>query len=229
MRHLRSKTRSWVWLGCTGVVVFCTPVVFAQDESVEAEAVQPSTAELIRMLHDDDAAVRAMGVRGLSESGDFDCLDELSKRLADDDSEIRDLTEQAMWQVWFRSGDENADALLQESIKSIKEHRFDEAIKSLDAALEIDPDFAEAYNQRAILHYFRRKFMKSIKDCQEVIKRNPYHFGALSGMGQCYQRLNNTGEAIKAYERALRVNPNMEGVRRGLLRLLRADGKAIQA
>jgi tetratricopeptide (TPR) repeat protein len=156
-------------------------------------------------------------------------MDDLSKRLLDDDADVRRLTEKAMWRVWFRSGNEKADGLLQASMESIQKHRFDQAIQTLEAALEIDPDFAEAYNQRAIVHYFRHQYAESIRDCQEVIKRNPYHFGALSGMGQCYQHLHRPDEAIKVYERALRVNPNMEGVRKTLIRLLDADGQAIQA
>ena len=203
--------------------------VFGQGESPVDRAAESIATDWIRMLDDEDAEVRARGVAGLSESGAFDCLSALSKRLMDDVPEIRRQSEHAMWQVWFRSSHERAEALLRQSMALIGTHQFDEATKLLEAALEIDPDFAEAYNQRAIIHFFRRRFADSIKDCQETIKRNPYHFGAMSGMGQCYQRLQNADEAIKAYERALRINPNMEGVRRTLIQLLQAEGKAIQA
>lgn len=233
MTHPYVRSFSRPWLGFAFIVVWmCSPLFGADEAAREASAATagpPTSAEWVEMLGDNDPAVRVKGVQGLLKSGDFDCLAELSKRLMDDVSEVRGLAEQAMWQVWFRSGNGQADAMLHASMELIGAHEFNEAAKKLAAALAIVPDFAEAYNQRAIIHYHRRQFGKSIKDCKEVIKRNPYHFGALSGMGQCYQHLGNTGQAIKAYERALRINPNMEGVRRTLIQLLRADGKAIQA
>jgi tetratricopeptide (TPR) repeat protein len=45
-----------------------------------------------------------------------------------------------------------------------------------------------------------------------VLKRNPRHFGALSGMGQIYFQLEDWGRALEWYRRALEVNPNMLGV-----------------
>ena len=56
------------------------------------------------------------------------------------------------------------------------------------------------------------EFEKSIADCDEVLKRNPRHFGALSGMGQIYFQLEDWGKALEWYRRALEVNPNMLGV-----------------
>jgi len=45
-----------------------------------------------------------------------------------------------------------------------------------------------------------------------VLKRNPQHFGALSGLGQIYVRLERYEESLKWFQRALEVNPNMIGV-----------------
>jgi tetratricopeptide (TPR) repeat protein len=45
-----------------------------------------------------------------------------------------------------------------------------------------------------------------------VLKRNPRHFGALSGMGQIYAQLEDYENALRWYRRALEVNPNMLGV-----------------
>ena len=52
-----------------------------------------------------------------------------------------------------------------------------------------------------------------LADCDQVIKRNPYHFGALAGYGQIYFRLEDYERAIDYYRQALKVNPDMEGVR----------------
>jgi tetratricopeptide (TPR) repeat protein len=56
------------------------------------------------------------------------------------------------------------------------------------------------------------EYDKSLHDCDEVMKRNPSHFGALSGYGQIYLRLGRLEQALAYFERALAVNPNLEGV-----------------
>jgi tetratricopeptide (TPR) repeat protein len=53
---------------------------------------------------------------------------------------------------------------------------------------------------------------KSLADCDEVIKRNPNHFGALSGYGQIYFQMKQYDKAIEYWRRALKANPNMVGV-----------------
>ena len=53
----------------------------------------------------------------------------------------------------------------------------------------------------------------SIADIDETLKREPRHFGALSGLGLCHIALGNEEEAINAFERALIHNPHMPGVK----------------
>ena len=45
------------------------------------------------------------------------------------------------------------------------------------------------------------------------MKRNPYHFGALSGYGMIYLQLGQPALALTYFEKALDVNPNLHQVR----------------
>ena len=56
------------------------------------------------------------------------------------------------------------------------------------------------------------EYEKSLTDCDEVMKRNPDHFGALAGYGQIYLQLDQPDRALAYFRRALQVNPNMRGV-----------------
>ena len=44
------------------------------------------------------------------------------------------------------------------------------------------------------------------------MKRNPYHFGALSGYGQIYFQQKQYDKAIAYWKRAMQVNPNLTGL-----------------
>ncbi|HEY9807607.1 MAG TPA: tetratricopeptide repeat protein, partial [Candidatus Obscuribacterales bacterium] len=69
------------------------------------------------------------------------------------------------------------------------------------------PDFAEAWNRRAVLYYIQGKYRKSLADCQQVVQLNPIHFGALHGIGLCHVALGEYREAIPAFRHALEIQP----------------------
>jgi tetratricopeptide (TPR) repeat protein len=50
-----------------------------------------------------------------------------------------------------------------------------------------------------------------------VLKRNPRHFGAISGIGLIYLKLEDYEQALQWFRRALEVNPNMTGVELNIL------------
>ena len=83
------------------------------------------------------------------------------------------------------------------------------AIEIFSEVIKRDPEFAEGWNKRATAYYLAGDLQKSLADCDEVMKRNPQHFGALSGYGQIYVQLKEYGRAIGYFRRALAVNPNL--------------------
>ena len=117
-----------------------------------------------------------------------------------------------LWQMWHRSGNPAVDSTLRQGIEAMQRQEIDKAEAVFTHLIEIAPDFAEGWNKRATVHYLAGDFQRSLADCHEVIKRNPVHFGALSGYGQIYFRLEQYDKAIEYWRRALAVNPNMPGV-----------------
>jgi tetratricopeptide (TPR) repeat protein len=114
--------------------------------------------------------------------------------------------------VWSRSGDAEIDALFQEGVDQMTQRDGPAAIAIFSRIIEKRPDFAEGWNKRATVYFLMGEYQKSLADCAEVLKRNPSHFGVLSGYGQIYLQLNEPERALSYFERALAVNPNMEQV-----------------
>lgn len=75
----------------------------------------------------------------------------------------------------------------------------------------------QAHNKRATLLYLMHNYQESIDACKLVLDLNPYHFGALSGMGLCYIELKDYQSALQAFEQALSVNPEMESCKNYVL------------
>ena len=88
----------------------------------------------------------------------------------------------------------------------------DVALKLLDAVVKLRPDYVEAWNRRATLYYLKNDFAHSIADIQQVLAREPRHFGALAGLGMIMQDLGDDKRALEAFRKALAINPHLEKV-----------------
>jgi tetratricopeptide (TPR) repeat protein len=177
---------------------------------------------LINLLNHEMALTRRAAVYALGFIGDMDAVPPLAESLKHPDSGTRFNAEQALWEVWFRSGDAAVDAKLQEGMNEIKKERYEAAIEILTGVIVNAPNFAEGYNQRAIAHFFLEAWRKSIEDCDKTIELNPYHFGAYAGMGHSYLKLSDLQEALNAYQKALEINPNLFGIAQTLLQIQEA-------
>lgn len=156
---------------------------------------------------------RAEAVVWLANHGRIEDQPLLLKRLRGDESPfVRGFAEQALWALWSRSGDAEIDRLMARGVDEMQAGRHAESIKTFSEVIRRRPAFAEGWNKRATVHYLAGNYKASIADCDEVLKRNPDHFGAISGYGQIYFRLERYEEALKWWRRALEVNPNMVGV-----------------
>ena len=89
---------------------------------------------------------------------------------------------------------------------------LDLAIKLLDAIVKIKPDYIEAWNRRATLYYMKKDYGHSLADIREVLKREPRHFGALSGLGLIMQDIGDDKQALEVYRRALAVYPRLQRI-----------------
>ena len=177
-----------------------------------AAAAQLNRAQALQALKNSSPRLRMEAVARLGAVGTMADADRLVGRLYDADEEVRQLTGAALWQIWSRSGDKGIDALYQQGVAQMESSKLREAVDTFTAVIAKRPAFAEAWNKRATLYYLLGELDLSLKDCDEVIKRNRNHFGALSGYAQIYLQKGDLDRAKTYFGRALKVNPNLQGV-----------------
>ena len=134
----------------------------------------------------------------------------LVQRLQDIDPMANEMAEYALWSIWFRCGNDDANCKLTRGVAALGRRDYAEASQLFTAAIESDPTFAEAYNQIAIVHYLQEQYTESIAFCRQAVDRMSCHFGAWAGMGHCHAHLGELREAIDCYQKALEINPQLK-------------------
>jgi tetratricopeptide (TPR) repeat protein len=182
--------------------------------------------QALASLDSSDPSVRREAVTQLGLNGEMADADALLAALYDDDAGVRAAAEHGVWQVWMRSGDPDVDTLLKRGIRHMEDRQMGQAVDAFTRVIDKRPDFAEGWNKRATAYYLMGDTDQSLKDCDEVIKRNPNHFGAMSGYGLIYLQRGELERALEYFERALEINPNMEGVEQSVTLIRYKLGKS---
>ena len=120
------------------------------------------------------------------------------------------LIEQKIWKLWStHPNDEKLTTLLAEGSAAVNNNQLTEAINIFTKVIELDPNWAEAWNKRATVFYLVGQFQKSQDDIDKVLNLEKRHFGALAGQGLVNIKLKNFEKAIKSYQKALEIYPSM--------------------
>ena len=177
---------------------------------------------LLRLLESADPRTRRAALLALALVGSMDVNAALAARLRDDDGDVCRAAVDALWSLWFRADTPAHNDELQR-LSRLRDR--EKALAGLDALIQKAPNFAEAYNQRAIVAFRLKQFDRSIADCEKVMQLNPYHFGAQAGLAQGLLQLRRHKAALKAFRHALRLNPNMDGIAETIRALENALGE----
>jgi tetratricopeptide (TPR) repeat protein len=128
------------------------------------------------------------------------------------DADAAKLVEGRIWALWLASGSDTADLMMTRVKTAMDEKDSRLAIQLLDAVIELKPEYVEAWNRRATIHFSNKDYAKSLADIRQVLAREPRHFGALTGLGVIMQEFNEDKFALEAFRKALAVNPHLSKV-----------------
>ena len=120
--------------------------------------------------------------------------------------------EERIWALWAVTRSDTTTLLMARAQTAMEQHDFDLAIKLLDAVIKIKPKYVEAWNRRATIYYMKKDYGQALADIREVLRREPRHFGALSGLGLIMQDIGDDKQALEVYRRALSIYPRLQRV-----------------
>jgi len=120
--------------------------------------------------------------------------------------------EARIWAIWLQTPSDTAALLMMRAKAAMDAQQADVALKLLDAVIKLRPDYVEAWNRRATLYYLQNDYARSLADIEQVLVREPRHFGALAGLGMIMQDIGDEKRALDAFRKALAVNPYLEKV-----------------
>ena len=138
-------------------------------------------------------------------------LNKLFKNLKNKDVSSSFDIEQKIWKIWStHPKNDNLTKLLDKGSELVRKNKLFESVDIFTEVIELDPNWAEAWNKRATVYYLIGEFKKSQDDIDKVLELENRHFGALAGQGLVNIKLKNYEKAIRSYQRALEIYPSMQ-------------------
>ena len=123
--------------------------------------------------------------------------------------------EQRIWTFWLRAPDAASQRLLDASKAAQLEFNYGAALRALGQLIERAPDYAEGWNQRAIVLFLMGAYDDSLVAIEQTLKREPKHFAALAGKGIILLMQGHDAQGQAALREALKINPWLK--ERGLI------------
>ena len=124
--------------------------------------------------------------------------------------EIASIIENQIWSLWFQSGNEDIDTVMKGAMKQKGVYDFNGAIELINKAIDLKPDYSEAWNQRATIHFHQQKYELALEDIATTLELEPRHFGALAGRAVIRLHQNKPALARQNIIEALKINPYLK-------------------
>ena len=102
----------------------------------------------------------------------------------------------------------DADTLYKQTQALIESGKYLEAIKILNKAIELNPNYAEAYNNRGNAYSYLKQYTKSMQNFNKAIELDPGYVWAYNNRGNAYSNLKQYRKAIQDYDKAIELDPN---------------------
>lgn len=138
-------------------------------------------------------------------------LDQLFKELKITNTQNSYNIEQQIWKIWStHPTDEKKTLKLNQGANLMSQNQLFAAIEVITEVIELDPNWAEAWNKRATAYYLVGDYKKSQDDIDKVLALEERHFGAWAGQGLVNIQLKNYEKAMMSYKKAKEIYPSIK-------------------
>lgn len=103
-------------------------------------------------------------------------------------------------------------------------HLHEQAIENFSAAMSMDPNYSEYYNERGNVYLNMGRYEEAIRDYLAAIELSAPYQEVWTNLGQCYRLMGRLEEAVRAYSQALDLAPEALLARVGRAQALDALG-----
>jgi tetratricopeptide (TPR) repeat protein len=121
-----------------------------------------------------------------------------------------------IWAIWMKTDDHATTELLEQGMIEVGRGDLEAGRDIFTQVTQRSPNFAEGWNKLATVNYMMGDIESSLKNIEETLKREPRHFGSISGRGLCYLKQRRWQSALIEFKAALDVHPWMLDARRNL-------------
>jgi tetratricopeptide (TPR) repeat protein len=136
-----------------------------------------------------------------------------------DNASVSQEAELNIWAIWFESGSDQVDSLMEEAGTAVQSHQLAQAEEIYSRVVKLAPEFSEGWNRRATVRYYQEDYGGSLRDIQQTLALEPRHFGAVWGLGMILGWERDFSGAITAFERLLEINPHASDAKPRIERL----------
>jgi len=105
----------------------------------------------------------------------------------------------------------------------------EQAMHHITAAMEMDPNYSEYYNDRGNIHLKKGRLEEALRDYSQAIALSPPYSEVRANLGQCYFKLGRIHEALEAFRASLDLDPAQPGLLVMQARCHESQGQTEQA
>jgi tetratricopeptide (TPR) repeat protein len=114
-------------------------------------------------------------------------------------------------QLWLNAGSPAVTLLMSRGLRELKAQTPQDAIEDLGAAITLQPDFAEAYHQRAIARFAAGDTPGAVADLQATLEHEPRDFGAFQTLEAIAESREDWKSAYAAWQKLMDIDPKTPG------------------
>ncbi len=87
-----------------------------------------------------------------------------------------------------------------------KQKEYEKSIGHYTKAIELNPNYVEAYNNRGVAYTDKGEYDRALNDCNTAIQLNPHSAATYLNRGNAYQNKGDYDRAIEDYTKAIDMN-----------------------